>query len=160
EEVVVLDAATGAGLRSFKGHEKQITTVAYAPDGRRLASVSLDNTVRVWDITTGRPVHTLRLGSSSTAGTSSQGLAFSSDGQRVAAAGGEEAVKVWDAVTGQLLHDFHEAARSLAFSPDARRLAWAAPDGLKVRDAVAGAEIYAVKGDFDFVLFSPDGTRL
>jgi WD40 repeat protein len=160
EDVVVLDAATGAGLRSFKGHEKQITMVAYAPDGKRLASVSLDNTVRVWDILTGHAVHTLRLGPRSSAGTTYQGLAFNSDGKRIAAAGGEEAIKVWDANTGQLLHDFHEGARSLAFSPDARRLACAGPNGLKVHDAVAGAEIYAVKGDFDFVLFSPDGTRL
>jgi WD40 repeat protein len=159
EEVVVLDAATGTELRSFKGHEKQITTVAYAPDGKRLASVSVDNTVRVWDVTTGRSVHILRLGSRSIAGAVSQGLAFSSDGKRIAA-GGEETVKVWDAVTGRQLHDFHEPARCVAFSPDARRLAWTGHDGLKVRDAVAGTEIYAVKGDLDFVLFSPDGARL
>jgi WD40 repeat protein len=157
-DVVVLDAATGAEVQSFKGHEKQITAVAYAPDGKRLASVSIDNTVRVWDIATGHAVHTLRLSSKATAGTVTEGLAFSSDGKRLAACG-EETVKVWDPETGQQLHDFHEPARRVAFSPDARRLAWVG-SGLKVCDAVTGAETYAVKGDFDFLLFSPDGTRL
>jgi WD40 repeat protein len=159
-EVVVLDAATGAVVQSFKGHEKQITGVAYAPDGKRLASISVDNTVRVWDLATGHAVHTLRLGSKATAGSVVQGLAFSSDGKRLAAAGRGETVKVWDAETGQQQHDFHEAGRRVAFSPDARRLAWAGEGGLKVWDAVTGTMTYTVTGDFDFLLFSPDGTRL
>ena len=48
----------------------------------------------------------------------------------------------------------------MAFSPDGRSLAWAGDDFLKVRDAATGVEIFAVKGNFDFVLFSHDGTRV
>ena len=159
-DVVVLDAATGKEVRTLTGHEMQIAAVAYAPDGKRVASLSLDNTVRVWDTATGQALRTLRLGGKPSGGTDFRGLAYSADGKRLAAAAETETVKVWDAATGQELHDFHERAASVAFSPDGRRLAWAGGKGLKVCDVVTGRETYAVTGSFYVVLFSPDGSRL
>jgi WD40 repeat protein len=150
-EVVVLDAVTGADVQSFKGHEKQITAVAYAPDGKRLASISVDTTVRVWDIATGHAVHTLRLSSKATAGSVVQGLAFSSDGKRLAAAGREEMAKCGMRKRVNY-NDFRKR-------PGAWHSARTLADSLKVCDAVTGTTAYAVKGDFDFLLFSPDGTR-
>jgi WD40 repeat protein len=159
-DVSVLDAATGKEVLSLKGHQKQIAAVAYAPDGKRLASLSMDNTVRVWDTATGQALHTLPLGGKPIGGADGRGLAYSPDGKRIAAAAPIGAVKVWDAATGQELHDFHEAATSIAFSPDSRLLAWAGRKGLKVHDAITGKEAYAIKENFDLVLFSPDGPRL
>jgi WD40 repeat protein len=159
-DVVVLDAATGKEVRILKGHEMQIAAVTYAPDGKRLASLSLDNTVRVWDTATGQALRTLRLGGKPSGETDARGLAYSADGKRLAAAAQRETVKVWDAATGQALHDFHDRAASVAFSPDGRRLAWAGREGLKVCDVVTGKETCAVKGSFDFVLFTPDGSRV
>jgi WD40 repeat protein len=159
-DVVVLDAATGKEVRILKGHEMQIAAVAYAPDGKRLASLSLDNTVRLWDTATGQALRTLRLGGKPSGGTDGRGLAYSPDGKRLAAAAGTETVKVWDAATGQELHDFHDRAESVAFSPDGRTLAWAGGKGLKVCDVLTGKETCAVKGTFHVVLFNPDGSRL
>jgi WD40 repeat protein len=158
-DVVIVDAATGMEVRSFQGREKQVTAVAYAPDGARLAAACLDNQVRVWETAAGELVHTLPLGRQPIAGAGFQGLGYSPDGKRLAAAQGET-VKVWDTATGRELHDFHEDASSVAFSPDARRLAYAGRDRLKVRDAESGKEICAVPGGVDFTLFSPDGERL
>jgi WD40 repeat protein len=160
QHVVVLDTATGKEVRTLKGHEMQMAALAYAPDGKRLASLSFDNTVRVWDTSTGQAIRTLRLGGKPSGGVDGRGLAYSSGGQRLAAAARSATVKVWDAATGRELHDFHESAESVAFSPDARRLAWAGPEGLKVREVITGKEMYAVNGSFYFVLFSPDGSRL
>jgi WD40 repeat protein len=159
-DVVILDAVTGQEVRSLKGHTMKVEAVAYAPDGKRLASLSLDNTVRVWDAATGRAVHTLRLGGKPDGWADSRGLAYSPDGKRLAVAASRETVKVWDADTGEELHDFHTPAAGVAFSPDARRLIWAGQRGLEVRDALTGKEVYALKGSFTFVLFSPDGSRI
>jgi WD40 repeat protein len=160
DAVAVLDAATGREVWSLTGHKAQVTAVAYAPDGKRLASLGLDNTVRVWDAATGQAVRTLRLGDGPARGVDFRGLAFSPDGRRIAAAAPSVTVKVWDADTGRELHDFHDPAGSVAFSPDARRLVRAGREGLKVCDAATGKEAYAVNGCFDLVLFSPDGSRL
>jgi WD40 repeat protein len=158
-DVVILDATTGKEVRTLQGHQKQIAALAYAPDGKRLASLSLDDTVRVWDTGTGQALHTLPLGGKPTVGVDQRGLAYSPDGTRLAVAR-KEVVKVWDAATGRVLHDFPDSATSVAFSPDGRTLASAGREGLKVRDAVTGRKTYAVNGSFDFVLFSPDGSRL
>src|SRR5258707_13758645 len=71
------------------------SSVAFSPDGQRLASSSHDGTVKVWDARTGQESPTFKgqIGG----GTS---MAFSPDGQRLASAGGAT-VRVWDARPGQ-----------------------------------------------------------
>jgi hypothetical protein len=66
--------------------------VAFSPDGRRLASAGQDQTVRVWDATTGQEALTLMGHTGSV-----QGVAFSPDGSRLASASDDETVRVWDA---------------------------------------------------------------
>ncbi|MBI2933925.1 MAG: hypothetical protein HYY16_19950 [Planctomycetes bacterium] len=47
-------------LHTLKGHEKDVTSVAFAPDGKLLASGSYDGTVRLWDLATGKEVRQLK----------------------------------------------------------------------------------------------------
>jgi len=42
-------------LLDLQGHKKPVSSVAFFPDGRRLATCATDNTVTVWDLTTGQP---------------------------------------------------------------------------------------------------------
>ena len=60
ETVEVWDAASGQELLTLKGHTGSVTSVAWGPDGKRLATGSWDRTAKVWDTASGQELLTLR----------------------------------------------------------------------------------------------------
>ncbi|MBM3854517.1 MAG: hypothetical protein FJ399_15435, partial [Verrucomicrobia bacterium] len=54
------DAVSGRLLRSLEGHRAWVTALVFWPDGKTLASASVDRTVRIWDVASGRVLNTLR----------------------------------------------------------------------------------------------------
>jgi WD40 repeat protein len=161
-EVIVWDAQTGQLLLAFQRGRDCINSVAFSPDGTRLASASQDGTVRICDATTGKELLSL---TGHTDWVSC--VAYSPDGRWLASSSYDRSVKVWDAATGKQIHDFKGHSpifQRVAFSPDGRRLAAGdANQSVKVWDVWTGQEVLTLQGHTNYVTsvaFSPDGRRL
>ena len=119
-------------FRTLRSHTATVWAVAFAPDGRTLATTSDDQTVRLWDLNNrDRP---RRLGPALTGHTGSVfGVAFAPDGRTLATASDDRTVRLWDLSDrprplGPPLTGHTGAVRGVAFAPDGRTLATASFD--------------------------------
>jgi WD40 repeat protein len=150
----------------FTGHTDAVRSIAFSPDGNRIASASSDRTIRVWDATTGEVV----AGPFTEHASWVRSIAFSPDGQRIASASDDCTVRVWDAATGQItaagpFTGHINWVLSVAFSPDGKRIASASEDRtVRVWDAVTGQIVAGpFMGHTDAVrsvAFSPGGRHI
>lgn len=149
-------ARTGEEIRSFQGHEMFVSSVAFSPDGRKVATGS--SSVRVWDVATGKQL--LRFATHTTAelGYSVRRVTFSPDGKwivtvinfNVTGAIPSGNVCLWEAATGRMARCFEghtEVPRDAAFSPDGRSLVTGSEDGTAILwDVNTGAALKAFQG--------------
>ncbi|WP_217360042.1 hypothetical protein [Anabaena sp. UHCC 0253] len=149
-------------IPTFSGHSDRVKSVAFSPDGQTLASGSGDNTIKLWNVNTGKLLQTLPGHSSAVSS-----LAFSPDGQTLASGSGDNTIKLWNVNTGKLLQTLlghSSTVYSLAFSKDGQTLASGSADKtIKLWDMSIRTQIHTFQGHSAWVYsvaFSPDGQTL
>ena len=155
------------GLREqlILGHGAAPIRAVFSPDGKRIITVSSDDTALVWDAATGLPVAAPVRGHEGQVTRA----AVSPDGKRILTVSEDNTAWVWDAATGQPIGEpikgHEDDVTDAEFSPDVKRIVTASWDKTaRVWDAATGKSIgEPLKGHDGAVLsasFSPDGKRI
>jgi WD40 repeat protein len=163
--------AHAQGWRELGKHAGGVAGVDFSPDGKFLATVGGDRTIRIWDRATGKQVRVIK-----DPHHFSCGVKISGDGKLVAAAGyggpkpkgkRTDPIRVWEMATGKCvatLEGHVGGGRRLAFFPNPRRLASAGFDGkVRIWDLTTGKRLVELAPKFTSVVcmtVSPDGKQL
>ncbi|HRW07979.1 MAG TPA: WD40 repeat domain-containing protein, partial [Caldilineaceae bacterium] len=92
-------------LRQFTGHDDEILSLAFTPDGKQLISGSMNGSVRIWDVASGVTEHQL-LGHT----TAVTFISVAPDGRTVATSSFDYTIRLWDVANGRCLHVEKEGA--------------------------------------------------
>ena len=161
---------------SLVGHTDTVYSVAFSPDGQTLASGSADETIILWNTTTGERTNTLAIPTGPFAGPINTpaghtdtvySVAFSPDGQTLASGSADGTIILWDTTTGQYkqtLTGHKRAVYSVAFSSDGETLASGSWDKTIILwNTTTWKYIHTLTGHEKVVYsvaFSPDGKIL
>jgi WD40 repeat protein len=159
--IKIWDTETGDELRILRGHEGQVATVFFSPDGKRIISGDTAGTIRVWNATTGDSLMSLKGHKGIIGGK------YSPDGRWIISGSADMTLKVWDAETGAELKTLrgHEASPLChAISPDSRYIVSGGRDNtVRIWDLATGMEVMTLRGhqrSINAVAYSPDGKRI
>lgn len=123
--------------RVLKGHNGRVFAISYAPDGKQLASVALDDPdVRIWNAEDGQLLHTLRGHTGFV-----RAVVISPDGKMVASGATDKTIRLWslDGSPLKTLEGHSDWLSNLVFSPDGKLLASSSRDGtVRLWDMPAG----------------------
>lgn len=167
---------TNEQIHTLTGHIQRLNTIVFSPDAKTLASGSDDNTIRLWDVDTGKLIRTLEgiRGHSGPIKT----VAFSPNAKTLASGSADSTIHLWDVNTGRrkiYLPTPRDSGHCVVFSPDGKTLVSGGNVRHKGEDHSFGYEgiqfwhvrtgkykdkIKGKMGDIFSLAFSPDGQTL
>jgi len=151
---------------SFQKHLGVVSCVAISPDGKTLVTGSYDQTLTLWQLSTGRVLHTL-----TGHGGKVYCVAIAPDGRTIASGSGDRSVRLWKLSTGRELRtcggwlgSHSDRVLAVAFSPNRRKLVSGSADrAIKIWRVSSGKELRSLCGQAAAVVaaaISPDGKVL
>ena len=165
-EIRVWDTATWKVIHEIQAHNDLVFAVGVSPDNKLIASGGRDQTLRTWELATGKPIHTMSLSGWV------RNLTFTPDGKRIYTCGNDGQLRWWDPVKGALEGNASVgtlAVERLRLSPDGKLL------GLALRSATRrySTALWSIEknelvrqfrgdypGQINALTFSPDGRIL
>ncbi len=143
-------------------HTDSITSVAWSPDSKRIASASLDKTVLIYDVAHQKDLVFYRDHTDVVTA-----VAWSPNGKYIASGSADKTIQIWDAASGQrmlTLSGHAGAVTAVAWSSDSKRVVSGSEDGtVRVWDAVHGNLMLTYRGHTGVVMavaWSPDGNHI
>ncbi|KAJ6583549.1 WD40-repeat-containing domain protein [Mycena vulgaris] len=159
QTLYIWDVATGKQLKTLGGHNGNVNSAAFSPDGLHVISGSDDHTVRIWDVAIGNQLKKL-VGHNGWV----HSVAFSQDGVHVISGSADKTVRIWDVSSGKQLQQLvrHNSwVHSVAFSQNGvRAISGSADKTVRIWDVSSGKQLQQLVGHNDWVrsvAFSQDG---
>jgi WD40 repeat protein len=161
-QVIHIWPSSGKGEPTIlQGHTAGLTAAAFSPDSRKILTMSLDYTARIWSIDESATPITLKHGGPVSGG------AFSPDGTRVVTGAGDRLARIWsvDGTGSEIVLRGHtDSVLSASFSPDGKVVLTSSDDGtarLWPSDGRSQPVILRVPERVVIAsAFSPDGSRV
>ncbi|WP_413174059.1 P-loop NTPase fold protein [Anabaena azotica] len=161
--VEIWDVLTREQWVSYQGHTNSVWSVAFSPDGTKVASGGDDNMVRLWDVNTRMAI--AQPFSGHTGFVSS--VAFSPDGSMVVSGSWDKTLRLWDVNTGKAIAQpfsgHEDPITSVAFSADGSMVVSGSRDKtIRLWDVKTGEAIGQLfsTNAVNSVAFSPDGSMV
>lgn len=161
----IWDVASGQLRFTLVGHQESIDGLAF-DSGVRLATASVDKTVRLWNVETGQPNSQLKP-DSFPVGAAYSCVAFSPDGKSIVAGGTGKTLTIWNTETLEQVKELRghtDVITCVKLSPNGERIVSGGEDQtVRVWDVRTGTPLLELKGHSDRVTgvdFSRDGARL
>ena len=166
QDVRLIESESGKVLATLTGHTDYVRSIAFSPDGKRVAAAGgapqLFGEIRIWDVQSHQLLKSMRGHKDCI-----YSIAWSPDGKLIASGSYDRMVKLWDTQNGKELgnlQDHIDAVFAVAFSPDGKRLASASQDRtVKIWDVAGGKRLYTLNDASDgltSLAWSPSGDQI
>ncbi|KAG9096381.1 hypothetical protein FS749_008615 [Ceratobasidium sp. UAMH 11750] len=166
----IWDLSTGLMIgEPIEGHTGYVESIACSPDGEHFVSGSYDESLRIWDASTGKLVRLVGIPLRGHHTGAVKSVAYSPNSAHIVSGSRDQTIRIWDARTGNRIgkpfRGHTAVVNAVAYSPDGRNIISGSEDRtIRIWDALSGEMIgNPFKGHSNIissVAYSPDGARI